>query len=89
MTKDEYGYIEKLLKKYRGNRAEVELITVMGYDYSSIKVQTSNISTLDSTVIKIDKLRKEIATIDALINVLSAKDKFIKNGAISRLSTTY
>ena len=77
MTKDEYEYIERLLKKYRQNKAEVELISVMGYDYSSIKVQTSNISTLDSSVIKIDKLRKEMATIDALINVLSAKDKFI------------
>ena len=77
MTKDEYSYIEKLLKKYRQNKSEVELITVMGYDYSSVKVQTSNISTLDNTVIRIGKLKKEIAIVDALISVLSAKDKFI------------
>ena len=77
MTKDEYVYIEKLLKKYRQNKAEVELITVMGYDYSSVKVQNSNISTLDNTVIRIGKIKKEIAIVDALISVLSAKDKFI------------
>ena len=77
MTKDEYIYIEKLLKKYRQNKAEVELIAVMGYDYSSVKVQTSNISTLDNTVIRIGKLKKEIAIVDALIGALNAKDKFI------------
>ena len=77
MTKDEYIYIEKLLKKYRQNKAEVELITVMGYDYSSVKVQTSSISTLDNTVIRIGKLKREIAIVDALISILSAKDKFI------------
>ena len=77
MTKDEYGYIEKLLKKYRENKAEVELITVMGYNYSSVKVQTSNISTLDNTIIRMEKLRREIAIVDALINTLNAKDKFI------------
>ena len=77
MTKDEYSYIEKLLKKYRQNKSEVELITVMGYDYSSVKVQTSNISTLDNVIIKIGKLKKEIAIVDALINTLNAKDKFI------------
>ena len=77
MTKDKYEYIEKLLKRYRQNKAEVELITVMGYDYSSVKVQTSNISTLDNVIIKIGKLKKEIAIVDALINTLNAKDKFI------------
>ena len=88
MTKDKYKYndellrcrceyIEKLLKKYRENKSEVELITVMGMDYSNVRVQTSNKSTLDSIVIRLDKLKKEIAIIDALIKVLNVKEKFI------------
>ena len=77
MAKDEYLYIEKLLKKYRENKSEVELITVMGCDYSSPRVQTSNISTLDSIVIRMGNLKREIAIIDALIGVLNVKDKFI------------
>ena len=35
-----YEYIEKLLKKYRENKSEVELITVMGMEYSNVRVQT-------------------------------------------------
>jgi hypothetical protein len=77
MSKDKYKYIEKLLKRYRENKAEIELISVMSIDYSGIKVQTSNMSTLDDIIIKLDKLKKEIATIDALIKCLSIKDKFI------------
>ena len=88
MTKDKYEYndkllrhrceyIEKLLKKYRENKSEVELITVMGMDYSNVRVQTSNKSTLDSIVIRLDKLKREIAIIDALIKVLNVKEKFI------------
>ena len=77
MTKDKYKYIEDLLRKYRQNKSEAELITVMGVDYSAIRVQTSNKSTLDSIVIRLDKLKKEIAIIDALIKVLNVKEKFI------------
>lgn len=76
MTKDK-KYIENLLKRYRENKAEVELITVMGIDYSSVRVQTSNISTLDSAVIKLEKLKKDLAIIDALIKCLNSKEKFI------------
>ena len=75
--KDGYEYIERLLKKYRQNKAETELIAVMGLDYSSVRVQTSNISSLDSVIIKLEKLKKEIAIIDALIKTLNTKDKFI------------
>lgn len=77
MSKDKYKYIEKLLKRYRENKAEIELISVMSIDYSGIKVQTSNISSLDDIIIKLDKIKKEIAIIDALIKCLSIKDKFI------------
>lgn len=77
MAKDNYMYIEKLLKKYRQNKAETELITVMGVDYSGVRVQTSNMSSLDNIVVKMEKLKKEIAIVDALIKTLSVKDRFI------------
>ena len=77
LLRDKYKYIEKLLKRYRENKAEIELISVMSINYSDIKVQTSNISSLDNIIIKLDKIKKEIAIIDALIKCLSIKDKFI------------
>lgn len=78
MIKNEaFKYVEKLLKKYRDNLAEINLITVMGIDYSSVRVQTSNISSLDNVAIKLEKLRKENDIVDALIQCLSNKEKFI------------
>ena len=76
MTNDKKE-IENLLKSYRENKSEAELITVMGIDYSSVKIQTSNITTLDNIVLKLEKLKKNVAIIDSLIKCLNAKEKFI------------
>jgi DNA-directed RNA polymerase specialized sigma subunit len=76
MTKDKRE-IENLLKNYRDNKAEAELITVMGIDYSSVKIQSSNITSLDDVVIKLAKLKKNLAIVDALIKCLNNKEKFI------------
>lgn len=77
INNDAFRYVEKLLKRYRDNLAEINLITVMGIDYSSVRVQTSNISSLDNIAIKLEKLRKENNIVDALIQCLNNKEKFI------------
>ena len=61
MTKDKIAYVEALLYNYKKNKARVRILElglvsdedfVLGsIDYSSDRVQTSNLSSLDSKII--------------------------------------
>ena len=79
--------IEHLLRSYKENKAEVEMLTyrldLNAIDYSKDKIQTSNISTLDEVVIarekKLMQLKKDIHTTEALIKSLGERDYKIIN----------
>ena len=79
--------VEHLLRSYKENKAEVEMLTyrldLNAIDYSKDKIQTSNISTLDEVVIarekKLIQLKKDIHTTEALIRSLGERDYKIIN----------
>ena len=67
--------VEHLLRSYKENKAEVEMLTyrldLNAIDYSKDKIQTSNISTLDEVVIarekKLIQLKQDIHTTEIFI----------------------
>ena len=71
MTKDKIAYVEALLYNYKKNKARVRILElglvsdedfVLGsIDYSSDRVQTSNLSSLDSKIIARQKPMKCLA----------------------------
>ena len=79
--------VEHLLRSYKENKAEVEMLTyrldLNAIDYSKDKIQTSNISSLDEVVIarekKLIQLKKDIHTTEALIRSLGERDRKIIN----------
>ena len=79
--------VEHLLRSYKENKAEVEMLTyrldLNAIDYSKDKIQTSNISSLDEVVIarekKLIQLKKDIHTTEALIRSLGERDYKIIN----------
>ena len=79
--------VEHLLRSYKENKAEVEMLTyrldLNAIDYSKDKIQTSNISTLDEVVIarekKLMQLKKDIHTTEALMKSLGERDYKIIN----------
>ena len=79
--------VEHLLRNYKENKAEVEMLTyrldLNAIDYSKDKIQTSNISSLDEVVIarekKLIQLKKDIHTTEALIKSLGERDYKIIN----------
>ena len=79
--------VEHLLRSYKENKAEVEMLTyrldLNAIDYSKDKIQTSNISTLDEVVIarekKLIQLKKDIHTTEDLIRSLGERDYKIIN----------
>ena len=79
--------VEHLLRNYKENKSEVEMLTyrldLNAIDYSKDKIQTSNISSLDEVVIarekKLVQLKKDIHTTEALIKSLGERDYKIIN----------
>ena len=79
--------VEHLLRSYKENKAEVEMLTyrldLNAIDYSKDKIQTSNISSLDEVVIarekKLIQLKKDIHTTESLIKSLGERDYKIIN----------
>ena len=79
--------VEHLLRSYKENKAEVEMLTyrldLNAIDYSKDKIQTSNISSLDEVVIarekKLTQLKQDIHTTEALIKSLGERDYKIIN----------
>ena len=79
--------VESLLRNYKENKSEVEMLTyrldLNAIDYSKDKIQTSNISTLDEVVIarekKLIQLKQDIHTTEALIRALGERDYKIIN----------
>ena len=79
--------VEHLLRNYKENKAEVEMLTyrldLNAIDYSKVKIQTSNISSLDDVVIarekKLTQLKQDIHTTEALIKSLWERDYKIIN----------
>ena len=79
--------VEHLLRSYKENKAEVEMLTyrldLNAIDYSKDKIQTSNISSLDEVVIarekKLMQLKQDIHTAEALMKSLGERDYKIIN----------
>ena len=79
--------VEHLLRSYKENKAEVEMLTyrldLNAIDYSKDKIQTSNISSLDEVVIarekKLIQLKQDIHTAEALMKSLGERDYKIIN----------
>ena len=79
--------VEHLLRSYKENKAEIEMLTyrldLNAVDYSKDKIQTSNISSLDEVVIarekKLMQLKKDIHTTEALMKSLGERDYKIIN----------
>ena len=104
MTKDK-KYIEYLLRNYKKNKARLRILElgivneqdniINGIDYSAIKVDTSNLSTLDNSIIarerEMNELIYKINLVDALLDSLdSRKDsqyrKLIENYYINNMT---
>lgn len=86
-TKDK-GYVENLLRRYKKNKARFKILekglltdddyTLGAIDYSKDKVQTSNLSSLDSIVERREKekekLEREITLTEILLESLTGRD---------------
>lgn len=86
MTKDR-KYIENLLKNYKRNKSRLRILELgrvneqdnilNGVDYSSDRVQTSNLSSLDNIIIKREeemrRLNYDINLVDALLDSLGSR----------------
>ena len=91
MTKDKIAYVEALLYNYKKNKARVRILElglisdedfVLGsIDYSSDRVQTSNLSSLDNKIIarqrEMGKLKKDIIRTDEMLGVLKERDRLV------------
>ena len=100
MTKDKTAYVEALLYNYKKNKARVRILElglisdedfILGsVDYSSDRVQTSNLSSLDDKIIarqkEMGKLKKDIITTDEILGTLKEREKLVvKSFYIDRL----
>ena len=100
MTKDKIAQVEALLYNYKKNKARVRILElglisdedfVLGsVDYSSDRVQTSNLSSLDDKIIarqkEMGKLKKDIITTDEMLGTLKEREKLVvKSFYIDRL----
>ena len=100
MTEDKIADVEALLYNYKKNKARVRLLElglisdedfVLGsIDYSCDRVQTSNLSSLDSKIIarqrEMGKLKKDIITVDEMLGILKEREKLVvKSFYIDRL----
>ena len=100
MTKDKIAYVEALLYNYKKNKARVRILElglisdedfVLGsMDYSSDRVQTSNLSSLDNKIIarqrEMGKLKKDIITTDEMLGTLKERERLVvKSFYIDRL----
>ena len=91
MAKDKIAYVEALLYNYKKNRARVRILElglisdedfVLGsIDYSSDRVQTSNLSSLDNKIIarqrEMGKLKKDIIRTDEMLGILKERDRLV------------
>ena len=91
MVKDKMAYVEALLYNYKKNKARVRILElglisdedfVLGsIDYSSDRVQTSNLSSLDNKIIarqrEMGKLKKDIIRTDEMLGILKERDRLV------------
>lgn len=91
MAKDKIAYVEALLYNYKKNKARVRILElglisdedfVLGsIDYSSDRVQTSNLSSLDNKIIarqrEMGKLKKDIIRTDEMLGILKERDRLV------------
>ena len=91
MAKDKIAYVEALLYNYKKNKARVRILElglisdedfVLGsIDYSSDRVQTSNLSSLDNKITarqrEMGKLKKDIIRTDEMLGVLKERDRLV------------
>ena len=91
MAKDKIAYVEALLYNYKKNKARVRILElglisdedfVLGsIDYSSDRVQTSNLSSLDNKIIarqrEMGKLKKDIIRTDEMLGILKERDTLV------------
>ena len=89
MTKDKISQVEGLLYNYKKNKARVRILElglisdedfILGsMDYSSDRVQSSNLSSLDNKIIarqkEMGKLKKDIIRVDEMLGVLKERDR--------------
>ena len=91
MTKDKISQVEGLLYNYKKNKARVRILElglisdedfILGsMDYSSDRVQSSNLSSLDNKIIvrqkEMGKLKKDIIRVDEMLGVLKERDRLV------------
>ena len=91
MTKDKKKRIEALLYNYKKNKARLQILQLglvsdddflLGsFDYSSVRVQTSNLSSLDNKIIarenEIERLKKDIRLTEILLDSLTERDRLV------------
>lgn len=91
MTKDKISQVEGLLYNYKKNKARVRILElglisdedfILGsMNYSSDRVQTSNLSNLDNKIIarqkEMGKLKKDIARTDEMLSILNGRYKTV------------
>ena len=91
MAKDKIAYVEALLYNYKKNKARVRILElglisdedfVLGsIDYSSDRVQTRNLSSLDNKIIarqrEMGKLKKDIIRTDEMLGILKERDRLV------------
>ena len=91
MTNDKKRRIEALLYNYKKNKARLQILElglvsdddflVGSFDYSSVRVQTSNLSSLDHKIIarenEIERLKKDIKLTEILLDSLSERDRLV------------
>ena len=91
MTKDKISEVEVLLYNYKKNKARVRILElglisdedfVLGsMDYSSERVQTSNLSSLDNKVIarqkEMGRLKKDIVKAEEMLGILNGRYKTV------------
>ena len=91
MTKDKISQVEGLLYNYKKNKARVRILElglisdedfILGsMDYSSDRVQTSSLSSLDNKIIarqkEMGKLKKDIARTDEMLSILNGRYKTV------------
>lgn len=100
MTKDK-KYIENLFRNYKKNIARLRILELNdiddsdnelgGVDYSSVRVQSSNIASLDNIIIAREReykqLQKDISTTKILLESLTERDyKLIHGYYIEKLT---
>ena len=88
-TKEEY--VVRILKTYKKNKSRLKMLelglvtdddSLLGaVNYDSVRVQTSNLGSLDNNIIAREKekakLNKYITTVDVILESLNSKDRAI------------